>query len=292
MSTANRQAVETYLSNKWTTVTFSAPVPSNAVTVAFNVSAPPVATTVESRADGSGVVVPLQNLTSGVATNVYAIVRNSGTFLSNTVAAWSLQSITGGVVAGDLTTNGTGTMATFTANKAGSAVIQAVANSAVGQSGVQTVIAGAPSQTTVESRADGSGVTVPLQNLAAGASTNVFSIARDAQGNFAGNVAAAWSLQSLTGGVVSGDLVAAGDSKSATFTGHAAGSAVIQAVANSFTGQSGVITVTAGAVTQLIWSTQPGSATVNLPFGTQPGVENSRISLAMLQRRVWRPPSW
>ena len=220
LSTGDRQSVETYLSNKWMTASFTI-VPSNAVTAAFNVSAPPVNTTVESAADGSGVVVPLQNLTAGVSTNVYAIVRTNGTFLSNTIAAWSLQNVTGGVVAGDLTTNAAGTMATFTANKAGGAVIQAVANSAVGQSGVQTVVAGSPSQTTVESKADGSGVPVPAQNLAAGAATNVYSIARDAEGNFIGNVAAAWSLQSVTGGVAGGDLAAAGDSKSATFTGHA-----------------------------------------------------------------------
>ena len=224
----------------------------------------------ESAADGSGVTVPLQNLAAGASTNVFcASCAAVELFRSNSPATWSLQSITGGVVSGDLVAAGDNKSATFTAHKAGSAAIQAVATAGTGLSGVQTVVAGAASQTTVESKADGTGVTVPLQSLTAGTPTNVFAIARDSQGNFVGNPSATWSLQSITGGVVSGDLTPASGT-SATFTGHLAGSAVIQAMANSFTGQSGVITVTGGTVTQLIWSTQPGSATVNLPFGTQP----------------------
>ena len=127
-----------------------------------------------------------------------------------------------------------------------------------------------PAQTRVETKADGTGVIVPSLNLTAGSTTNVFAIVRDAGGTFITNAAAAWSLQSINGGVISGDLVIAGGSKSAAFTGHLAGSAVIRAVANTFTGQSGTISITPGSATQLIWTTQPGLATNGFPFGQQP----------------------
>src|SRR4029078_5263039 len=53
---------------------------------------------------------------------------------------------------------------------------------------------------------------------------------------------------SVTGGVVSGDLVASGDKKNATFTGNLAGSAVIHASLASHTStDSGTLTVTAGS---------------------------------------------
>ena len=74
---------------------------------------------------------------------------------------------------------------------------------------------------------------------------------------------------------MAGDLTVAADSKSAAFTGHAIGSAVIQAVANGFTGQSGVLTVGPGPFAQLVWSTQPGIATNGAPFGRQPVLETA-----------------
>ncbi len=56
------------------------------------------------------------------------------------------------------------------------------------------------------------------------------AITRDGAGNFVENVAAdSWALILKTGGVVDGDLVAAGDNKSATMTGALVGSARIEA---------------------------------------------------------------
>jgi hypothetical protein len=75
--------------------------------------------------------------------------------------------------------------------------------------------------------------------------------------------------------VVSGDLIPAAGNLRATFTGHLVGSAVIQAVANTFTGQSGTLAVTPGPVTQLVWSRQPGSAVSGMPFGQQPVLETA-----------------
>jgi len=122
----------------------------------------------------------------------------------------------------------------------------------------------------VETAADGSGVILPTQNLPADLATSVFAISRDAASNFVANVAATWSLVNITGGVVTGDLVVAGDTKSATFTGHFSGSAKIQAV-GTFTGQSGVQTVVGGAAIALAITQQPSpTAAVGAPFATQP----------------------
>jgi hypothetical protein len=100
-------------------------------------------------------------------------------------------------------------------------------------------------QVRVETAANGSGTVVPGQNVALNHSVTVYAIARDAGGNFVTNVPAdSWSLSKISGGVAGGDLVAAGDMKSATFTGHAAGSAVIHVVSGALTAMdSGTLTV-------------------------------------------------
>ncbi|NQT32082.1 MAG: hypothetical protein HQ594_00230, partial [Candidatus Omnitrophica bacterium] len=102
----------------------------------------------------------------------------------------------------------------------------------------------------VETAADGSGTIVPAQNVASASSITVYSITRDAADNFVANVAAgAWALTSKTGGVVNGDLVAAGDAKSAVFTGAVIGTAKIEATSGALTkNSSGTITVVPGGV--------------------------------------------
>ncbi|MCY3019383.1 MAG: hypothetical protein NTW87_10210 [Planctomycetota bacterium] len=87
----------------------------------------------------------------------------------------------------------------------------------------------------------------------AGTSITVFSIRRNANNNFVDNVAAtAWSLPTTSGGVVAGDLIVAGDSKSATFTGHGVGTATIRATSALLPAtDSGLITVVPGAASKL-----------------------------------------
>jgi hypothetical protein len=61
--------------------------------------------------------------------------------------------------------------------------------------------------------------------------------------------------------VVAGDLVAAGDNKSATFTGHVVGTAKIRAAKSGLSSvDSGTITVVAGALHHL--SLAPATATI------------------------------
>ena len=84
-----------------------------------------------------------------------------------------------------------------------------------GTSGPFTVNPGAVSHTSVETAADGTGAVSGIANVPAGSSITVYAVTRDAYGNFVGNPSAAWSLQSILGGVASGDLVVSGDTKSA-----------------------------------------------------------------------------
>ncbi|MFH0954014.1 MAG: Ig-like domain repeat protein [Verrucomicrobiota bacterium] len=112
-----------------------------------------------------------------------------------------------------------------------------------GATGAVTITAGAVAQTRVETAADGSGVVVGGQSVRTGDSITVYAILRDAGGNFVTNATATWTLTDISGGVVAGDLVQQADGRSAIFTGHAAGTARIQATAGGFAGQSGVLAV-------------------------------------------------
>jgi hypothetical protein len=99
----------------------------------------------------------------------------------------------------------------------------------------------------VETAANGSGTVVGAQELASGNTLTVYAISRDAVGNFVANVAAdSWALINKTGAVDNGDLVVAGDGKSAVLTGALAGTAQIEATYGSLTKiPSGIITVNA-----------------------------------------------
>ncbi|MFA7334678.1 MAG: autotransporter-associated beta strand repeat-containing protein, partial [Kiritimatiellia bacterium] len=127
----------------------------------------------------------------------------------------------------------------------------------------------------VETAPDGTGIIVPATNIVSGSNLMVYAVTRDASDNFVTNIAAdTWSLIARTGGVVDGNLVAAGDMKSATFTGVLAGTANIQATSGSLTtNASGTITVVAGAADKLAFTTQPSESTAaGVPFARQPAV--------------------
>jgi 2',3'-cyclic-nucleotide 2'-phosphodiesterase (5'-nucleotidase family) len=95
----------------------------------------------------------------------------------------------------------------------------------------------------VETAANGSGSVVSAQTVSNGQSITVYAVWRDGSNGFVANAASNWSLASITGGVVAGDLVPAGDGKSAVFTAHQAGTAIIHAAVSGLTStDSGVIT--------------------------------------------------
>jgi len=156
-----------------------------------------------------------------------------------------------------------------------------------------TFTAGAAAKVQVETAASGSGTVVPSQNVTAGTSITVFAIARDAHGNFVSNTATNWSLTNVTGGVVAGDLVPSGDSKSASFAGHKVGTATIHPVTSGLTSvDSGTITVVTGAVnaaTSIVTAsptpvvadgTTTSTITVTLKDGQSNPVSGKTVALA------------
>ncbi len=122
-----------------------------------------------------------------------------------------------------------------------------------------------PTQVLVETAADGSGAVVPSQSLASGVSITVYAVGRNASNAYSANLAATWSLTNVTGGVVSGDLVPAGDNKSATFTAHGVGTAVIHAVV------SGLTSVDSGTISTQAAQMNPSGTGVATPSSVAAG---------------------
>lgn len=106
-----------------------------------------------------------------------------------------------------------------------------------------TVKPGAASQLAVETAADGSGIPVADRTVFATSPITVYSVSRDSLDNFVANETAIWSLENITGDIVSGDLVD-NTNGSATFTANDLGTANSRA---TFPGlpdaDSGLITV-------------------------------------------------
>jgi hypothetical protein len=136
-----------------------------------------------------------------------------------------------------------GKSAVFTGHVVGSATINATASSLTRNSGTLTVLPGPVAGLKIENAADGSGTVIAGPDIASSTGLTAYALAIDSSGNLIGNVAASWSLTSITGGVVSGDLVPAADNKSAVLTGHAAGGAVIRATAGNLAPNTGTFTV-------------------------------------------------
>jgi hypothetical protein len=245
----------------------------NVVSASFNVvHAGASEVRVETLADGSGVVLPAQNVSSGTSITVYSIARDSyHNFISDTVATWSLDSPVG-VAPADLVAGGNGRSATFTGAKIGTATIRAATTGIATQvtSGLLTVVvAGVPSRISVETLANGAGVVLPDSTISSGRSIRVYAIARDNAGNFVRNVTANWSVQNASGGVVAGDLTPSAG-RSTVFTGHVIGTGQIRADSAGLTAvTSGTVTVihgTAASVTATAGSGQ--SALIGAPFAT------------------------
>jgi hypothetical protein len=146
--------------------------------------------------------------------------------------------------------NGTATFSNLSIDKVGTGYTLRATSSVTGvTSGPFNITVGAATQVLVETADNGSGTVVPAQIVNGGSSLTVYSISRDAFGNFVDNVAASWSLVNLTGGVVASDLNPAGNGKSAVFTPNNPGSAAIHAsVAGLTSTDSGTITVNVGAL--------------------------------------------
>lgn len=78
--------------------------------------------------------------------------------------------------------------------------------------------AGSATKLNTETAADGSGRIVEPQPIIAGSALILYAITRDESDNFKANVSQDdWSLENLTGGNATGELIPSVDSKSATY---------------------------------------------------------------------------
>src|SRR5262249_16809869 len=136
-----------------------------------------------------------------------------------------------------------------------------------------------------ETAPNGSGSVIPDQNLTAGSSITGYGINRDQAGNFVGNVGVTWALTDLTGRVISSDLVASADLKSAVFTGHATGKARLSATDGGWNGNTGIVTVKAGGPRKIrVESAATGSGSV---VSNQSVPANSSVTVFAVQRDDW-----
>ena len=147
---ANSVTISTPVYSKSDTMTLTATATAGETNLTAVTSGPIVfsagaatAVFVETAANGSGTVVPAQNIAAASSITVYAITRDANSnFVGNPSSTWSLTSITGGVVSTDLTPS-SGASSTFTGHLPGSAVIHVVDSSFNANSGTLSVVPGA-----------------------------------------------------------------------------------------------------------------------------------------------------
>ena len=211
---------------------------------------------IEDKADGTGSEVDEKTVSSGSSFTVYAISRDADdNFVANIPVTWSLIDKTEGIADADLVPAGYNKRATFTGHKIGTAKIK-IYHTTLGEdvTGTITVVVGVAGDTNIkiEDKADGTGNEVDAKTISSGNSFTVYAINRDAYDNFIANVPVTWVLIDKTEGIADADLIPAGDSKSATFTGHKVGSAKITAEHDSFGNDAtGTITVIVGSATHI-----------------------------------------
>jgi DNA-binding beta-propeller fold protein YncE len=247
--------------------------PSQSVTAAVTVTPSKLAftntaVTVAAAACSTGLTVQSQdsggNPANPTSTETLTIMSSSakGKFYSDNVCTTAITTTT-------ISTSANSATFYYTDTKAGSPTITVtgsgsfIATGANSATQTETVTSGTATTVDVETAADGSGTLVPPQNVTSGSSVTGYSISRDGSGNFVANAVATWSLANTTGGVTGTDLVAAGDNKSATFTGHLVGTGSIHAVVSGLTStDSGTLTVVAGQASKLAFTTQPANGTL------------------------------
>ncbi len=89
----------------------------------------------------------------------------------------------------------------------------------------EVTLVGPPASVAIESAGDGSGAEVETATVALGYQRTFYAISRDALGHFVAAVPVTWGMQVHSGGILTTDLVVAGDKREATFYARATGTA-------------------------------------------------------------------
>lgn len=257
---------------------------------------PAMTVSVETAADGSGMVFPLQTISAGTSITLYAVTRDAfGNHVGSPAATWTLTNTTGGVISSDLSPAGDGSFAVLTGHKAGSAQVIATVGGVPNRtpSQVITVVAGDATRFQVN-------VPTPL-SFAAGVTKTLAITAFDAFGNPAIGYTGLHTL-TFTGANPStrpvtpphvanqaGALIPFGQPTSLHFnagvlntTGIAgdmrlfhAETATIHAADGPITGTSALLTVGAGAHTQMALETAAATVVAGVPFSVTTYAEDA-----------------
>lgn len=151
-----------------------------------------VALFVESTAGDPFDVIPAAQWTADDSLLAFAVLRDAfGNFVADVPAAWSWVGTPGAVsVAAAVPQNST----RLTVLHPGSGRLQAAWNGLAAQTGAFDLVPGAAAALAVESSADGTGTAVAELALVAGDAVALHAVVRDARGNFAGALPAAWNI--------------------------------------------------------------------------------------------------
>lgn len=244
--------------------------PGVIVSSAFNITASGIATkyivtsSSYSPVAGSDVTITAQLADAG----------NYGVSTAGLVVTWSKSDLNGTFASATSTTNGSGiatvVFTTHTISGTSTTITATDGGGLTGTSSSITTIPGAATKILVETAANGSGSVLSAQSLVCASTVTGYAITRDANNNFVANAAASWALISKSGGVVDGDLVPSGDSKSAVFTAHLIGTAQMEATSGSLTKtSSGTLTATIGTANASQSILIPTSASIPVNGATE-----------------------
>jgi len=240
------------------------------------VAGAPAKIRVETQANGSGVVVPAQNITAGNSLTAYSISRDqNNNFLQNIAAdSWSVVNGTEGVNAADITPAGDSKSATFSSNDTGTGNIEATeAGLTSTTSGTITVKAAAPSALTINTQP--SATATAGQNFAQQPVIHVVDVfGNRVKSNNSIQITAARAAGS---GTLQGTKTLTVAQGAATYTNlkhNVANTISIQFSASGFSSvTSSDITVNAAAASKLGFTTQPQNGSRNNALNPGPTVQ-------------------
>lgn len=231
---------------------------------------------VETKADGTGSVVPAQNITAGNSLTAYAISRDqNNNYLQNIAAdSWTITNGTEGVTAADITAAADNKSATFSSTDTGTGSIRAT------KSGLTPT---SSSTITVKAAAANS-LTINTQPSASATAGQIFArqpviYVVDVFGNRvkSDNTTQITASRANGTGTLQGTKIQTVTAGAATFTdlNHTvAGDITLQFSASGFSSlTSSTITVSPAAASKLAFTTQPPNSSKNVALNPAPVVQ-------------------
>ena len=228
----------------------------NAQTPVFSVTLGRLATIIVRRASNGGgnVVGDLPGLHAGDSRTWFAAGYDTdGNYITDEIVNWSVVAGNHSAKPGFVSPTTDSSTTTFTATKIGSGYARAdySANDGVadGTTGTLTVAAGSMTVLSIEDADGGGGQAIGSITLPAGQTRLMYTVGRDAYGNFVGPVTATWAV---TGGI--GSVGPTQPWTSTEFTATTAGDGWVTAVdqAGAPFGQTGQITVKPGPLARVV----------------------------------------